>query len=215
MGSEKSTDFERTAASGQMVLHDFSSIIGYESAVLKKSRNEMFCVAFVENGGRAGKAYQTAINPNATDSNARKSAHMLLKNNDIQRRITELSAVIRNRTINDLIDFRIRGMKFDPKHYFNDTGARIQIKDVADEHRIGVGLEARIADGGIVYLPVFPSPEKSADALQKMMGLDKSLVELAGKNGGPIQTESVVDDMSRLQSLKEKAQALKDAGIIS
>jgi hypothetical protein len=218
MGTANSTNFEQTAATGQMVLHDFEAIIGYEAAVLKKPRNEMFCVAFVENGGHAGKAYQAAINPKTTDSNARKRAHELLKNKDISGRIAELSAVIRNRTINDLIDFRIKGMKFDPANYYDSSSGirrQLHISDVKDGHRIGIGLESRIVDGGVVYVPVFPSPEKSADALQKMMGLDKSLVELAGKNGGPIQTESVVDDMGRLQSLKEKAQALKNAGIIS
>jgi hypothetical protein len=187
MGEKESTDFERTAVSGQMVLHDFQSIIGYESASLKKHRNERFCVAFVENGGHAGKAYQTAIKPDSSDDQARKNAHKLLKNEDIRRRISELSAVIRNRTINDLIDFRLKGLRFDPAKFFNATGGKIAIHDVPEEHRVGIGLESRVVDGCLVYAPVFPSPEKSADALQKILGMDKSKMELTGKDGGPVE----------------------------
>jgi hypothetical protein len=191
MEAATSTNFDRTVPSGQLVLHDFTEIIGYESSTLKKPRNELFCVAFVENGGHAAKAYQKAINPESSDEQARKNAHKLLKKDDIRRRITELSAVIRNRTINDLIDFRLRGMKFDPAKYLSNKGA-IKIHTLQEEDRIGIGLESKLVDGTLYYLPVFPSPEKSADALQKMMGLDKTMMEHSGKNGGPIQTEDVI-----------------------
>lgn len=215
MGDIASTDFERTAVSGQMVLHEFESIIGYESASLKKARNERFCVAFVENGGHAGKAYQAAINPKCSDANARKRAHDLLKNKDITGRISQLSAVIRNRTINELIDFRLKGLRFDPANFFKQNGGgKLQIHEIPEEHRIGIGLESRVVDGCLVYAPVFPSPEKSADALQKILGMDKTRMEVTGKDGGPVQSV-VVDDMARLQSLKERAQALKEAGVIA
>jgi hypothetical protein len=193
MGTTTTANYENTELTGQLVLHNFSTIIGYETAVLPKPRDERFCVAYVENGGHAGKAWQVVVDPACSDEQARKNAHKLLKNGDIRRRINELSAVIRNRTINDLIDFRIKGLKFDPANYFDKTSqAKIHISQVADEHRIGVGLESRVVDGCVVYVPVFPSPEKSADALQKMMGMDKLLMELTGKDGGRIETESIV-----------------------
>ncbi len=192
MGETATIDFERTEPSGQMVLHDFRAIIGYETATLRKHRNERFCVAFVANGGHPGKAYQSAINPDASDEQARKNASKLLKKDDIRRRITELSAVVRNRTLNDLIDFRLKGLRFDPSKYFDAAGNRRKIHDIEDEHRIGIGLESRVVEGCIVYVPVFPSPEKSADALQKIMGLDKNRMELTGKDGGALESNATV-----------------------
>jgi hypothetical protein len=194
MTATTSTDFERTAPTGQMVLDDFETIMGYETGFLKKPRNERFCVAFVENGGYAGRAYKATINPNTSDLNASKRASELLKNPEIVGRIKQLSAVIRNRTINDLIEFRIKGMKFDSANYFDTkSGIRKQlhISEVSDEFRIGVGLESRVVDGYVVYVPVFPSPEKSADALQKMIGVEKTKMELTGKDGGPVDVKGI------------------------
>ncbi|MFZ4856152.1 MAG: terminase small subunit [Desulfuromonadaceae bacterium] len=195
MDTTTSTDFNKTSLSGQMVLHDFTDIIGYEAAVLDKPKHEMFCVAFVENLGHAGKAWQSAIDPKCSADQARKNASKLLKNGDVRRRISELSAVVRNRTVNDLIEYRIKAMKFDPANYFDSSSnvrKQLHISEAKDEHRIGVGLESRIVEGCVVYVPVFPSPEKSADALQKMMGLDKTMLEMSGKNGKPIETENLV-----------------------
>jgi len=39
-----------------------------------------------------------------------------------------------------------------------------------------------------VYLPVFPAPQRAAESLAKMMGVEKQIVELSGKDGGPVVT---------------------------
>lgn len=191
--TETTTDFDRTAPSGQMVLHEFDAIMGYESAVLSNPKQEMFCVHFVNNGGQPGPAYKKAFDADCSDLQASKNAHKLLKKGEIRRRINELSAVIRNRTINDLIDFRLKALKFDPSKYFDEQGQKLPIHKVSEEYRIGVGLESRVVDGCLVYAPVFPSPEKSADALQKMLGLEKTKMELTGKDGKPIETKQKHD----------------------
>lgn len=183
METEVAEEYERTSTSGQPVLHDFEAIMGYESARLKKPRFERFCEAFVSNGGYAGKAYLTAVNPKTSELNAQKRAHDLLKTPEIRGRIKEMSAVVRNRAMNELIDYRLRALKFDPAKYTGKSGA-VRIDTVPECDRIGVGLEARIVDGCMHYLPVFPSPEKSADALQKIMGMDKTKAELALPEGG-------------------------------
>lgn len=183
-------DYERTNASGQMILDNFEAIMGYQTAVLKKPKLERFCEAFVANGGVGGTAYKKAINPESTDLNAQKRASDLLKKPEISGRIKQLSSLVRNRAMNDLVAYRLKAMNFDPAKYTGKRGA-IRIEDVPETDRLGIGLESKIVDGCLYYLPVFPSPERSADALQKIMGLDKSKVEMTGKDGGPIDVRGI------------------------
>ena len=184
------TDYERTHPSGQMVLDDFEAVMGYQTATLQKPKQERFCEAFVANGGCGGAAYKQTINPKSTDLNAQKRASDLLKKPEISGRIKQLSSLIRNRAMNDLVAYRLKALNFDPAKYTGKSGA-IRIEDVPAADRLGIGLESKIVDGCLYYLPVFPSPERSADALQKIMGLDKSKVEMTGKDGGPIDVRGI------------------------
>lgn len=188
MGSVNSTNFEQTAASGQMVLHDFEAIIGYETAVLKKPEHETFCVKYVEFVGDSAKAWQSVFDSTCSRLQAQKNAHRLLKSEEIRRRIAEISAVMRNRDINRVLDFNRRAMNFTPADLFDENGQMIQLKDLP----AGTGIEAKLVDGMLKYIPIFPSPEKARDSIAKIMGIEKSLLELTGKDGKPIQTESVV-----------------------
>ncbi len=183
-------DFERTTASGQMILDDFEAIMGYQTAMLKKPKQERFCEVFVANGGLGGAAYKQTINPDSTDLNAQKRASDFLKKPEISGRIKQLSSLVRNRAMNDLVAYRLKALNFDPAKYTGKGGA-IRIEDVPVADRIGIGLEAKMIDGCLYYLPVFPSPERSADALQKIMGMDKSKMELTGTDGGPIEVRGI------------------------
>ena len=190
MDSIDLTDYERTDASGQMVLDDFEAIMGYQTATLKKPKQERFCEAFVANGGLGGPAYKQTINPDSSDLNAQKRASDLLKKPEISGRIKQLSSLVRNRAMNDLVAYRLKALNFDPAKYTGSSGA-IRIENVPLADRVGIGLESKIVDGCLYYLPVFPSPERSADALQKIMGLEKRAVELTGKDGGPIEVRGI------------------------
>ena len=88
--------------------------------------------------------------------------------------------------------YRIRALNLDPGTFFQRNGKVRRVHELTESERLGIGLEAKIVDGELHYLPVFPSPEKSADALQKMFGMNKEKTEVSGPNGGPIKTENVV-----------------------
>jgi hypothetical protein len=184
--TSNTTDFERTQLSGQGVLPGLQQIMECEAAALEKPEHERFCVKYVlEAVGDAARAWQLAIDPDCSRRQAQKNASKLLKNGDIRRRIAEISAVMRNRSINEVLAFNLRALNFTPGDLFDDDGRMIPLKDLPP----GTGVEARIVDGCLRYIPVFPSPEKARDSIAKIMGIEKQLLEVAGKDGGPIVTK--------------------------
>jgi hypothetical protein len=179
--AEELNSFEKTEISGQAVLPGFQEILDCEAAALKKPGHERFCVKFVETVGDSAKAWQSAIDPSCSRLQSQKNAHKLLKTGEIKRRIAEISAVMRNRSINEVIAFQRNALHFDPADYLDqERGNRIPLHKLPENKRRGIGLEARIVDGGIVYIPIFPSPQKAAESLSKMMGIEKHLVEHGG-----------------------------------
>lgn len=186
------TDFEATEIPGQAVLPGFQELLQCEAQALSKPEHELFCVRFVEFGGDTAKAWQSAIDRDCSRRQAQINACKLLKNGNIRKRIQQISAVMRNRTIADVISFQRRAMEFDPAHFFQDNGRQVKVHELPEHLRKGIGLEARLHDGSLVYVPVFPSPQKAAESLAKMMGVEKRIVELSGKDGGPIKSESSV-----------------------
>lgn len=175
-------DYEKTELSGQSVLPGFREILACEASALKKPKHESFCVRFVETGGDKAKAWQLAIDSCCDRLQAQKNAHRLLKNEEIRRRIAEISAVMRNRCINEVIAFQHNAMNFDPADYLDsNTGAVIPLHKIPESKRKGIGLEARIVDGCLRYIPVFPAPQKASETLSKMMGVEKQLVEFGGQ----------------------------------
>jgi hypothetical protein len=174
--------FEKTELSGQAVLPGFKEILECEAAALKKPEHEKFCVKFVECGGDSARAWQDSMDADCARLQAQKNAHRLLKNEEIRRRIAEISAVMRNRSINEVLSFQRKALNFDPADYLDPVhGGRIQLHKLPEAKRKGIGLEARVVDGCVVYLPVFFSPQKAAESLSKMMGIEKQLLELSGQ----------------------------------
>jgi hypothetical protein len=191
---------ENKGVPGQAVLPGFDMVLQIESARLAKPDQERFCWEYVTNGGKSGLAYQTAINPECNADNARKRASDLLKKQDITGRIREIVSIIQRKYEHEVIAFRLRTLNFDPKAYFEENGNIKKVVDMDDAMRVGVGLEAKFVEGALRYLPVFPQPEKAADALQKMLGLDKIKAEISGKDGGAVNI-SDIDLSNRLLTL--------------
>lgn len=202
MGEKDSIgSYEKTELSGQAVLPGFQDIIDCEAAALRKPEHEKFCVKYVELLADSAKAWQAAIDPDCSRLQAQKNAHKLLKTGEIKRRIAEISAVMRNRSIYEVIAFQRKAMNFTPADLFNKSGKMLALKDLPP----GTGVEARIVDGTLRYLPVFPDPQKAAESLSKMMGIEKQLVELTGKDGKPIETISAItDSTAKFSALREK-----------
>lgn len=191
--SDGHSGFDQTELSGQAALPGFDALIDCEVQALDKPEHEAFCARYVEFGGDSARAYQTAIKPGTERLQAQKNAHKLLKRGEVRRRIAEIAAVYRNRGINEVLAFQTRAMNFDPADFLDAKGHRLPLHRLPEHVRKGVGLEARLVDGAVVYLPVFPSPQKAAESLSRMMGVEKHLVELTGKNGGPVESDVKVN----------------------
>ena len=204
---------EQQFVPGQGVLPGFEEVLRIESQRLDNPGQERFCWEYVTNGGKAGPAYQVAINPNSSLLNAQKRASELLKKPEITGRIKEIAAIIQRKYEHEVIASSLRALNFDPKVYLTDSGSARGVHELEEHARRGIGLEARVVDGKIMYLPVFPSPEKARDALQKMFGMEKVRSEVSGPGGGPIpHAHAVTDDMSKLDGLRKKFQEVTADG---
>lgn len=189
MDSQGLTHFEATEMPGQVTLPGFQELLNCEAQALAKPEHELFCVRFVEFGGDRARAWQSVMDSTCSRKQAQTNACKLLKNGRIRKRIAEISVVMRNRTIAEVISFQRRAMEFDPADLFEpETGRQRKVQELPEHLRKGIGLEARLHDGAVVYLPVFPAPQRAAESLAKMMGVEKQIVELSGKDGGPVVT---------------------------
>lgn len=165
-----------TAISGQVVLPEMQSEVGYESAEMEPWK-ERFCWEYVENGGIGYKAYLVA-KPKVQDNTARVEASKLLTSPNILARITSIRKELRERyaiTADDLIEHHGRVLKIDRRRYFNQNGTRIPIHELDHELASIVDLDSTFSkEYGIVMLPVVASREKSKEAMARILGLDKS-----------------------------------------
>lgn len=181
------TNFEKTEISGQAVLPGFQDILDCEAAALNNPAHERFCVKVVKYRDTA-KAYQEEINPAVTDRlAAQKNAHKLIKKSEIKRRINEIERVACNRELNEILESARNAMNFDPADYLDERGILKPLHLLPEDKRRGIGLEVKIVDGYLKAIPIFQSPEKGRADLAKYMGIEKQLVELTGKNGGPVE----------------------------
>ena len=177
---------------GQGVLPGFEEVLRIESAVLKKPEQEAFCWEYVTNGGKGGPAYLATIKSDVTMLRAQKNASDLLKKSEVAGRIKEISSIIQRKYEREVLAHCVRAINFDPAKLFRENGGLIQVHELPESDRIGVGIEAKIVDGCLRYIPVFPSPEKARDALQKIFGMNKERTEVTGKDGKPIETNNAV-----------------------
>ncbi|MEI7815558.1 MAG: terminase small subunit [Desulfuromonadales bacterium] len=165
-----------TAVSGQAVLPDMQSEIGYDSAELEPWK-ERFCWEYVENGGVGYKAYLVA-KPKVQDNTARVEASKLLTSPNIVARIAAIRKELRERyavTADDLLEHHGRVLKIDRRRYFKENGTRIPIHELDHELASIVDLDSTFSkEYGIVMLPVVASREKSKEAMARILGLDKA-----------------------------------------
>lgn len=187
-------DGTATQVPGQAVIPGMQDAVGYDSAVLEPWQ-ESFCWEYVCNGGHGQEAYLKA-KPRVKESTARVEASKLLTLPAITNRISEIQAENRRRwmvTADDLIEYHGRVMKTDRRLFVKENGERIKLHEMSDDLAAIVDLETTYnKDAGIVLLPVIASRQKAADSLARIMGMDKSKMELTGKDGGKIEMESAV-----------------------
>lgn len=194
-----------TGVSGQVVIPALQEEVGYEAIALEPWQ-ETFCWAYVVNGGHGQDAYLKA-KPRVKETTARVEASKLLTLPTILKRIEEIQAENRKRwmvTADDVIEFHGRVMKTDRRLFFDEKGQRIRVHELSDDLAAIVDLEATYnKEAGVVLIPVIASRQKAADSLARIMGMDKSKMELSGPDGGPIQYNAA-DDLAKLDELERK-----------
>lgn len=195
METEITTSFGLEALPGQQILPGFKEAMRVDAHSLKPF-DEEFCQLYVELGD-AGKAYQQVAlkfkDKEVERLRAQKNASAMLKKPEIIGRVGQYQAVTRAAVQSEVIGFKLSAMRFDPAVMFDeDTRRQRKVTDLTPEQRKCVGLEAKLHDGCVVYLPVFPDKQKESQDLMRMCGLDKQMVELTGKDGGAIKSDAVV-----------------------
>lgn len=194
MDTETTTQFGLEALPGQQILPGFKEAMGIDAHSLKPF-DEEFCQQFVELGS-VGKAYQAVAKKfkgkEVSDLQAQKNGSALRKKEEISRRIAQYQAVTRAAVQSEVISFKLSAMRFDPAQMFDEAGRQRKVHQLTADQRRCIGLDAKLHDGCIVYLPVFPDKQKESQDLMRMCGLDKQLVELTGKNGGPVESDTKV-----------------------
>jgi hypothetical protein len=194
METDNTTPFGLEALPGQQILPGFKEAMRVDAHSLKPF-DEEFCQLYVELGD-TGKAYQQVAlkfkDKEVDRLRAQKNASAMLKRPEIIRRVAQYQAVTRAAVQSEVIGFKLSAMRFDPAMMYDEQGCQKKITALDVEQRKCIGLDAKLYDGGVVYVPVFPDKQKESQDLMRMCGLDKQMVELTGKDGGAIKSDTVV-----------------------
>lgn len=177
---------------GQGVLPGLLDVMKIESAVLRKPEQESFCWELVTNNGDRGRAYQVAINPECDRVTAQKRASDLMKKPEITGRVAQISSIIQRKYEQSVISYRLKGLTLDRGEMVDGDGKLKSLAELTEEQRQVVDLEVKWVDGGLRTIPVVASREKSADALQKMFGMNKDSLAVTGKDGAPLNPPAPV-----------------------
>jgi hypothetical protein len=183
---------------GQTVLPGMAEELGYEAIELKPWL-ERFCWEFVFRGDNGARAYK-AVKPSVKDSTARVEASKLLTNPDVTRRIAQIKAEQRRRfqvEVSDLLEYHGRVLKVDRTTYLDEEKNKprsiTEIREIDPEALSILEFECqKDKDGDPVVLFKIPKRHDSAVEMARIMGLHKDRTEITGPNGGPIETQNVV-----------------------
>ena len=198
-----------TGLSGQTVLPGMQQEVGYESTVLEGWLEEFCWRRVMESHEPAYKSY-LAVKPKVKEATARVESSKLLTLPNIIGRIDAIRRENSKRwqiTADDLVQYHAKVMKIDRRKFFDESGRRKALQDLDDDLAAIVDLDTSVSkEYGIQLVPVIAQRQKSADALSRMMGLDKAKLELTGKDGGPVEsvTASAANELAKLAELRER-----------
>lgn len=153
-----------------LISDDVTDMVEVEEVLNLSDRKEAFCRAYVANGFNATQAYISAgYSPNG----AGPSAHALLKDPNVTRRIALLMAPglkEQDVSLKEMISQIAAVAKFDPRKLYDADGNRIPIHLLDDETAAAV---ARVNSGpiGSVHGDVIPYDKmKALDMAMKYLG---------------------------------------------
>lgn len=192
--SVQSSEISSCEVPGQTVLPGMADDLGYEAIVLKPFQ-ERFCWEFVLKGDNAMRAYKI-VKPGVKDSTARVEASKLLTIPAIQQRISQIKTELKRRytvTADDLMQYHGKVLKVDRAEFLDANGKPKKIDDIDPEAASILEFDCeRDPKGNVHVLFKVPQRHQSAVELARIMGMHKNSMELMGKDGAPIQTESAI-----------------------
>lgn len=208
---------------GQQTLPELELELGYSAARLRPA-HEKFCSEYVLSGAAAKLAYLHAY-PGSSEASAMANACRLLKTTKIQERIAEVRQELNRRFgvgAADVIRLLAMSMQVDRRQFVDDQGRPLDLHMLPAEAAAIVDVEVVMDRHGVKHaLPVIPKRMAAADSLAKVMGINKEKIEHSGSGHNPVHIyipdngRDHPQDMARLQTLREKMQAFKDAGVIA
>jgi hypothetical protein len=142
-------------------------------------QHEAFCLEYVKTGN-ATRSY-AKVRPRANLRTAQAESSRLLSKHMVKQRVAELRQEIEAECKALVIDFHKAAVTFDPAVCFTAQGERKELHDIDAEQRKVMGLDARIVDGTLRYIPTFPTTtdkHRSADSLAKIMAMNKEQVTI-------------------------------------
>jgi hypothetical protein len=179
---------------GQVTLPGLVDTLGYESIVLRPDQERVCWEYVLRNNGT--KAYK-AVHPEVSDEAAAVMASKMLRKDKIVKRIGQIREELKRRytvTADDLIQYHGRVLKIDRREYLGDDGKPQAISAISSEAasilEFDVERDAKFGTTHVMFK--VPQRHQSAVELAKIMGLHKDRMELTGKDGKPIETESQV-----------------------
>lgn len=206
---------------GQQTIPELELELGYPSITDLSPAQEVFCNEIYLGGASVITSYLRGF-PGSTEKSAAANAYRLLKKPKIQKRIAEIRVELQNRfrvEAADVVRAMSMALQVDRRLFVDEEGKPHAIHKLPAEAAAIVDLEVVLdKHGNRQALPVIPRRMAAADSLAKIMGMTKteqlgsvhSAVNIYIPDNGRDQ-----EDMARLQTLREKAQALKDAGVIA
>lgn len=194
MGTANATDLHTGSAPGQVALPGMADVLGYESIVLRPDQERVCWEYVLRNNGT--KAYK-AVHPEVSDETAAVKFSQMVRKGKIAKRIEQLRGELRRRyeiTAADLMEYHGKVLKIDRREYLDVDGKPQSIEAISSEAASILEFDVERDSKSTVTHVMFKVPQRhqSAVELAKILGLHKDKMELTGKDGQPIQTESVV-----------------------
>lgn len=211
-----------TALPGQTVLPGMQQEVGYESTVLEDWQ-ERFCWRRVINSDEPAYKSYLAVKPKVKDTTAQVESTKLLSLPKINNRIEAIKLENSERyrlSADDVMLYFGKIAKIDRRRFLDPSGNGkniLRLADLDDELASIVDFEVvtiKKQDGDSVsfdtdVLPVVPNRAKGYEGMARMLGLDKTKLELTGKDGGPVAVD--VTQMSPIQRAARISHLLKVA----
>lgn len=169
--------------------------LGYESIVLRPDQ-ERVCWEYVLRGDNGTRAYK-AVHPGVSDATAAVKFSQMVRKDKIIERIAQIREELKRRytvTADDLMQYHGRVLNVSRDEFLDEDGKPKKLQDIDPVAKSILEFDCeRDAKFGTIQV-VFKVPQRhqSAVELAKIMGLHKDKIELTGKDGKPIQSESQV-----------------------